>query len=76
MKSQQSSDSATKSLSFSMTTLISKSLTRAICRLQTLFSGSERKIVGRAQVNGVEDCPPYPRCVHRMVGVSLRAPQS
>ena len=34
--------------SSSTMTLISKSLTRAICRLQTLFSESERKIVGRA----------------------------
>src|SRR6266481_5080288 len=48
MKSQQSSDSATRSLSFSTTILISKSLTRAICRLQTLFSATERKVVGKA----------------------------
>src|SRR5216117_1903505 len=48
MKSQQSSDSSTRSLSFSTTILISKSLTRAICRLQTLLSATERKMVGRA----------------------------
>src|SRR5437667_268686 len=48
MKSQQSSDSATRSLSFSTTILISKSLTRAICRLQTLLSATERKVVGKA----------------------------
>src|SRR5438094_8867737 len=48
MQSLQSSHSATRSRSFSTTTLISKLLTRAICRLQTLFSESERKIVGRA----------------------------
>src|SRR6476660_7845684 len=47
-KSQQPSDSARKSLWSSTTTLISKLLTRTICRLQNLFSESEQEIVGRA----------------------------
>src|SRR4029453_11201644 len=48
MKSQQSSDSATRSLSFSTTILISKSLTRETYRLQTLLSATERKMAGKA----------------------------
>src|SRR5882724_11692199 len=47
MKFQQSSDSATRSPSFSTRILISKSLTRGIFLLQTLFSATERKMVGR-----------------------------
>src|SRR4029450_3319809 len=48
MTSQQWSDSATRSLSFSTTILISKSLTRETYRLQTLLSATERKVVGKA----------------------------